>query len=74
MCLFFTVLKKRNHCYLSSKKVAYKKNIEQRLVTNTASKNVIDSKWKWKVACKSIFEFLIMGKKAKERKKKYSKL
>ena len=39
MCPPFTVLKKGNHCYLSSERVAYKKNIEQRrLETNTASK------------------------------------
>ena len=34
----FTVLKKRSHCYLSSKRVAYNKNTEQRLETNTSSK------------------------------------
>ena len=38
MCPSFTVLKKRNYCYSSSKRVANKKNIEQRLETNIALK------------------------------------
>ena len=69
MCPSFTILKKRNHCHLLSKRVARKKIIEERLQTNTAPKNLFTASKKSKVihAYKFVCDIAITGKKTKEK-------